>query len=91
MPTSTEVVTFSNISATTAAFALRGGKYAFTVNGTGFGTVRLETLGGDGTTWVTVSSQAANASVSVDLYPGQFRIGITTTTAVFVIVGRVPS
>jgi hypothetical protein len=43
MATATEAVKFSNISATTAAFSLRGGKYAFTVMGTGFSSVALET------------------------------------------------
>jgi hypothetical protein len=92
MATSTEAVTFSNISATTAAFTLRGGRYAFTVNATfGGGSVTLQTLGGDGTTWLPVSSQTAANSVAVDLAPGQYRIAIATATAVFVIVGRVPT
>jgi hypothetical protein len=92
MATSTEAVTFSNISATTAAFTLRGGKYAFTVNATfGGGTVKLQTLGGDGSTWIDVASQTANASVAVDVCPGQYRIAIATATVVFVIVGRVPT
>src|SRR5262245_40275113 len=57
MATSTEVVTFSNISATTAAFALRGGKYVFTVNATfGAGSVALQTPGGDGSTWIPIST-----------------------------------
>jgi hypothetical protein len=92
MATSTKAVTFSNISATTAAFTLRGGKYAFTVHAPfGGGSVTLQTLGGDGTTWIPVSSQTAANSVAVDLAPGQYRIAVATATAVFVIVGRVPS
>jgi hypothetical protein len=92
MATSTEAITFSGIASTTAAFTLRGGKYAFTVTATfGGGTVKLQTLAGDGSTWLDISSQTAAASVAVDLAPGQYRIAIATATAVFVIVGRVPT
>jgi hypothetical protein len=90
MPTSTETKQFSNISATTAAFTLTGGRYGFIVTATfGGGNVALQTLGRDGSTWIPVSSQTAANSVAVDLAPGQYRIAIAT--AVFVIVGRVPT
>jgi len=55
MPTSTETKQFSNISATTAAFSLTGGRYGFIVTATfGGGNVALQVLSGDGTTWVNV-------------------------------------
>jgi hypothetical protein len=91
MPTATEAVTFSNIAATTAAFQLRGGRYGFTANATfGGGSVRLETLAGDGSTWVPVSSLTANGHVGLSLYPGSYRVAIATATAVYAILSRVP-
>ena len=92
MATATEAVAFSNISATTAAFSLRGGRYVFTVNANfGAGSVTLQTLGGDGSTWMNVSNQTTNASVSVDLYSGQYRAAVVTATAVYVTIGCVPT
>src|SRR5262245_49265876 len=92
MPTSTETKQFSNSSATTAACTLTGGRNAFTCAATfGGGSVTLQVLAGDGTTWLNVSSQTAANHVTVDLTPGSYRIAIATATAVFVNLGRVPS
>lgn len=92
MPTSTETKQFSNISATTAAFTLTGGRYGFIVTANfGGGNVALQVLSNDGSTWVNVSNQTAAAAVTVDLPPGSYRIQIATATAVFVTLGRVPS
>jgi len=93
MPTSPEGKSFSNIAATTAAFSLTGGKYGASVVGTGFGTVKLQTLLADGSTWQSVSSGtdfAANGYNTVDLPPGQYRFTIATATAVYAAVTRVP-
>lgn len=95
MPTSSEGAAFSNISANTAAFTLRGGKYAADAAATfGGGSVKLQKLLGDGTTWQSVSSgtdfTAAGYGV-IDLPPGQYRFTIATATAVFCAVTRVPS
>jgi hypothetical protein len=54
MATSTEAVLFSNIGATSAAFALRGGKYAIASTATGAGTMGLQMVGPDGTTLIPV-------------------------------------
>src|SRR5262245_38415548 len=92
VPTTTETKCFSNISGTTSAFTLTGGRYGFTVTATfGGGSVTLQVLAGDGTTWLTVSNQTAANHVTVDLTPGSYRIAIATATAVFVTLGRVPS
>jgi hypothetical protein len=57
MPTSAEGKSFLNISATTAAFTLQGGKYAACAVATfGGGSVKLQTLLADGSTWQSVSS-----------------------------------
>lgn len=81
-----EQQTFSNISATTAAFTLRGGTYGVTVKATGFGTVKLQRLAPDGATYVSVSTDtdfAADGYASVNLPAGTYRFEITTATAVY--------
>jgi hypothetical protein len=68
---------FSNIGATTAAFGLGGGKYGVTCKASTYGTVTLQTLAADATTWLTaLTAFAANGFASVDLPPGQFRVAI---------------
>jgi|SRR5215467_5318979 len=55
--TAGQAVRFSNISATTALFSLKGGKYAVEVVATfGGGSVKLQTLLPDGSTVASVSS-----------------------------------
>ena len=70
-------VTFSNISSTTAAFHLPAGKYAIEVVGATFGTVTLQVLAGDGTTYVTaLTAFSANGHVSADLGSGTYKIAL---------------
>jgi inosine-uridine nucleoside N-ribohydrolase len=95
MPTSSEGKAFPNISATTAAFALEGGKYGASAVATfGGGSVKLQTLLADGSTWQSVSSAtdftAAGYGV-IDLAPGQYRFTVATATAVYCAVTRVPA
>ena len=52
----TENVQFSNISATTAAFELRGGVYTIDALFTGAGSVTLQRLGPDGSTYLTAAT-----------------------------------
>lgn len=86
-----ESVFFSNISVTSSNFELKGGKYTFAVIGTGFGTVTLQMLGPDNSTWLSVSADiAANGGSVLDLCPGQYRVAIATTTAVYASVTRIP-
>ena len=57
---------FSNIAATTAAFTLNGGCYMVACVGTGFGTVDLQALGPDQSTWLATPTAAhftANGTV----------------------------
>lgn len=85
---------FSNIGAvTTSAFQLKGGKYGFMTKSTGAGTIDLQTLSIDGSTWLAVATQivAVTGYNTVDVPPGQFRVVITGFTANFVTVTRVPS
>lgn len=68
---------FSNISSTTAAFSLSGGKYQLAVIGSTFGTVTLQVLGPDGTTYLTAATAfAANGAVAVDLAAGTYKLAL---------------
>lgn len=71
------VVVFTNISATTAAFTLGGGTYQITVKGSTFGTVTLQVLAGDGSTWLTAATAfSADGATSVNLGPGSYRLAL---------------
>jgi hypothetical protein len=95
MATSTDGKIFLNIAATTAAFALLGGKYGAAAVATfGGGSAKLQMLGPDGISWLSVSAAtdfAAAGYAVIDLPPGQYRITILTATAVYVFVYRIPS
>jgi hypothetical protein len=83
---------YSNIAATTAGKPLVGGQYGVSCIGTGFGTVDLQVLGPDGSTWVNVGAStnfAADGFASVFLPACTARIAVTTTTAVSVSVQRI--
>lgn len=86
-------VTFSNISATTAAFPLQGGLYQFSAVATwnSSGTVTLQQLGPDGSTYLSVSAAlSANGGVTVYLPPGQYQVAVATATVVYAGVARIP-
>jgi len=95
MPTATESVSFSNIGATTAAFQLRGGKYGVSAVATfGGGSVKLQMLGPDASTFLSVLAAtdfAAAGYAVIDLPPGQYRFTIATATAVYANICRIPS
>jgi len=64
----------TNISATSATFPLSGGRYFLKLVASSFGTVTLQALGDDGTTWLTAATAfSANGTVAVDLGPGTYR------------------
>lgn len=89
-----EAVTFTNIAATTAAFELRGGRYDVMVIATfNAGSVDLQAQGPDGSTFISVLPAAFAATgikQALDLPPGQYKFVVTTATAVFATVARVP-
>jgi len=96
VPTATDAKSFSNISAATAAFTLRGGYYVATAVATwGGGSVDLQILGPDDSTWLacpTAVHFTANAAIAAgDLPPGQYRFNVTTATAVYCRVSSVPA
>jgi hypothetical protein len=80
-----ETFPFSNISANTAGFTLRGGSYGITVHATfGGGNVVLQRLAADGATWVNViTALTADGFASTNLPNGTYRFGITTATGVY--------
>lgn len=85
---------FQNIAATTSAFELKGGQYLVTAVATfSGGSVKLQILGPDGTTWIdaaaATSFTAAGAGTAY-LPNAQYRIAIATATAVYVGINRVP-
>lgn len=84
--------TASNVSATTAAFPLRGGLYMILVTATfGGGNVVLQALAADGTTYVNIHTAiTATGVVNVTLPNGQYRWAITTATAVYASVIGIP-
>lgn len=87
-------ISFSNISATTAAFKLDGGKYAVAAIATfGGGSVKLQRLGPDASTYQSVASASdftAAGYTALDLPPGQYRFTIATATAVYAEVTSIP-
>jgi len=91
--TATQSFQFSNISATTAQFNVKGGKYGLTVTATfGGGNVQLQTLSLDGSTWLPVGSAiTANGFTTMDIPPGPYRLAITTATAVFAALTSIPT
>lgn len=93
--TATHSARFSGLAATPAPFALRGGKYAVAAIGTwGGGSAKLQTLGPDGSTYLSVSSGtdfSANGYGVVDLPPGMYQLTIATATAVSATITRIPA
>jgi hypothetical protein len=86
---------FSNISASTAAFNLIGGAYGVSVVATfGGGSVKLQRLALDGSTFVSLAAATdftANGGALVNLPAGSYRFTIATATAVYAEVQGVSS
>jgi hypothetical protein len=72
-----ETKAFSNVSATTSQFLLKGGRYLLACIASTYGTVTLQALGPDGSTWLTAATAfAANGTETADLCPGQYRVAL---------------
>lgn len=68
---------FSNVGATTAAFALRGGLYGISCHASTYGTVTLQVLAGDGSTWLTAATAfSADGYETAYLMPGSYRVAL---------------
>jgi hypothetical protein len=77
---------FSNISATPAVFTLRGGQYGVTAKATwGGGSVTLQRLSVDGTTYVTcLTAFSADGYAVVSLPSGTYKLLVATASAIYV-------
>jgi hypothetical protein len=84
----------SNISATTAAFTLAGGKHGVDAIATwGGGSVKLQRVAGNGSSLASVSSAtdfSANGFATVDLPAGSYKLVVDTATGAYVQVRRIP-
>ena len=82
---------FSNVSATTAAFTLPAGNYGVTVTATfGGGSVTLQRLAADASTYVTCLTALTTAGYATVLLPsGTYRFAIATATAVYVDIASI--
>jgi hypothetical protein len=77
---------FSNISADSAAFNLEAGNYGVTITATfGGGTVTLQRLAADATTYVTCLTAFTAAGYATVLLPsGTYKFDVVTATGVYV-------
>ena len=84
--------TFTNISADTEVFNLAGGKYGMSAVATWeSGSVTLQILAADETTWLTAATPfTANGFETADLPPGQYRFHVASATAVYVAINGIP-
>lgn len=82
---------FPNISATTNSFRLVGGAYGMTVHaGTwGGGSVTLQRLACDNSTYISVQSFTADGFASLNLPDGTYQFAIATATGVYVDVAPI--
>ena len=85
---------FSNISATTAAFALNGGLYGVDCTATfGGGSVKLQKVLGDGSSLASVSSStdfSAAGFATVNLPSGNYKFVVATASAIYAEIARIP-
>jgi hypothetical protein len=83
----TNVELAKNASATSSAMNWPGGSGSFIATATfGGGTVKLQYLGPDGSTWIDVGTDTtltAAGGGNFELPPGQIRVNIATATAVY--------
>jgi len=88
-----ESFAWSNISATPSQFSILGGTYALDAVATwSTGSVKLQRVGPDGSTLIdAATSMTANGtSGALSLTPGKYQLTITTATAVYASLTRIP-
>lgn len=85
------VTPFTNSAAgTSSSFVLTGGLYQLSVTAT-FGSLIMNQLGADGTTWVSVSlAQTSNGGQTLFLPPGTYQLVSTGGSAYYAKVTRIP-
>lgn len=91
----TESAFFQNITATTAAFGLKGGIYAYAYAAANWSgqSATLQQLGADGSSWLNAVGAASANGISAPLFlgPGQYRVALANSAAVSVVVAAVPA
>jgi hypothetical protein len=87
-----EAITWNNLSSTPANFQLGGGNYALDVVATwGGGSVTLKKMSQDGVTAIqALAPFTANGVQLVSLPVGTYQLTITTATAVYARISRIP-
>lgn len=70
-----------------------GGNYSLAVVATGSGNVTLQRLGPDGVTYITAATPVTATGITavLGLAPGQYRAAVTTLTAVYAELTRIPT
>jgi hypothetical protein len=89
----TESVQFSDIAATPASFALKGGHYSFSMVATTGESpaATINQLGPDGSTYLATSlTLAASGIIQGFLPPGLYQLELTGLTAVYANVCLIP-
>jgi len=81
-----ESKSFSNISATTAAFKLTGGMYGITAKATwGGGSVTLQRMAADSTTYVSTGTVlSADGFTTATLPGGSYKFAVASATGIYV-------
>jgi hypothetical protein len=86
---------FANVSVSPASFPLIGGNYGVDCIATfGGGSVDLQKVAGDGATLVDVGTATkftANGYATQQLPPGNYKVTVTTATAVYVDISLIPT
>lgn len=82
----------TDASADVGPYTVLGGRYALMASATwGGGTVTLQALMPDGSTYINIASPlTADGAQLVDLPPGSYKLDIVTATAVQASLVRVP-
>lgn len=89
----------ASVIPTTAGVAWPGGRGFFAVTATfGAGSVALETLAPDGSTWIAVPNAGTGAAISFtaaggalfELPPCRIRLAVVTATGVNALASRIP-
>lgn len=85
-------ISFSNIAATTTAFALRGGMYGVTAKASwGGGSATVQRLAVDGTSYVTcLTAITADGFSTAYLPAGTYKVAIATATAAYIDIVEIP-
>lgn len=94
MTTPVDGANWSNISASQGPFYLKGGYYMLSGVATwGGGNIELQKLGPDGSTYLSLPTAlklTANGIIAGYLSPGQYKLTVTTATAVYAAIEGIP-